>query len=444
MSAVERSPIADLFSERQTFELYLRIEVALARAEAELGLIPVQAAEEIAANVRLKDVDLASLRSQTQRTGYPIAPLVRQLTAMCGEHGKYLHWGATTQDILNTALAIQINSALGFFQTSLLAIIRRFAALARAHRLTPMVARTFGGHALPITFGFKVAVWLSGLLRLHETLALLRSRPIPGEFSGVAGTLASLESRGLAVRHRLMALLELPEPMITWASQRDRVVEVTSYLANLCGALAKVAQDISDLAATEIGELAEPISGGKDASSTLPFKSNPVFCAQTMSSASLVSQYAIAVLSAMRQHNERSGEGLLEYEAVPLAFVHAERCIEKLLVIVLGLQVFTDRMAENLARTRGIILAERYMMALAPYIGRLRAHDLVHEACLLAVERREHLGAVLCGLPEVTCHIDRETIDRLGEPMTYLGNGLEMIDAVLATIPSEISSMETI
>ena len=363
---------------------------------------------------------------------------------MCGEDGRYLHWGATTQDILNTALAIQINSALGLLQASLVAIIRRLATLAREHRLTPMVARTFGSHALPITFGFKVAVWLSGLLRLHEALALVRSRPVPGEFSGVAGTLASLEGHGLAVRRRLMKLLDLPEPVITWASQRDRVVEVTCLLANLCGALAKIAQDISDLTATELGELAEPASGGKDTSSTLPFKTNPVYCAQVMSSASLVNQYVVAVLTAMRQHNERSGEGFLEFEAVPLAFVQAEKCVEKLLTVVLGLQVFPERMKENLARTRGIILAERYMMGLAPHIGRLRAHDLVHDACLRAVERREDLGAVLCDLPEVTSHIDRATIALMGEPMTYLGDGLEMIDAVLAMVPAEISSMETV
>jgi 3-carboxy-cis,cis-muconate cycloisomerase len=439
---VSQPPVAALFSEGRALELYLRIEIALAQAEAELGLIPVKAAEEIAARARLESLNRDSLRSQTERTGYPIAPLVRQLTTICGEHGQYIHWGATTQDILNTALAIQINAALRHLDSSLLAIIRQLAALAREHRTTPMVARTFGGHALPITFGFKASVWLSGVLRLRESLASLRLRPMPGEFGGVAGTLASLEGQGLAVRARLMKLLDLPEPPITWASQRDRVVEATNILANLCGALAKIAQDISDLAATEVGELAEPVSGGKDTSSALPFKANPVYCAQVMCSASLVNQYAGTVVSAMRQHNERSGEGLLEAEAVPLAFVHAEKCLEKLLIVVRGLQVFPDRMRENLARTHGIILSERYMMALAPHVGRLRAHDLVHEACLQAVQRRQDLGDVLCRLPEVTRHLDRKTIVHLGEPMTYLGNGLEMIDAVLAAVPSELSPLE--
>lgn len=236
-----------------------------------------------------------------------------------------------------------------------------------------------------------------------------------------------------------MELLGLPEPTITWASQRDRVVEATTFLANLGGALAKIAQDISDLSATEVGELAEPVSGGKDTSSALPFKSNPVYCAQVMSSASLVNQHAGTVVSAMRQHNERSGEGLLEAEAVRLGFPHAEKCLETLLLVVRGLRVFPERMRENLARTHGIILSERYMMALAPHVGRLRAHDLVHEACLQAVAHREHLGDVLSRLPEVTRHLDRKTIARLGEPATYLGNALEMMDNVLAAVPSDIS-----
>lgn len=439
---MSQSPVAALFSERNALELYLRIEIALARAEAELGLIPSKAAEDIAARAKPDALDVETLRAQTERTAYPIAPLVRQLTAICGESGQYIHWGATTQDILNTALAIQINSALPHLDDSLLAIIHRLAALVREHRTTPMVARTFGGHALPITFGFKVAVWLSGLLRLREALASLRSRPLSGEFGGVAGTLASLEGRGLAVRARLMKLLGLPEPVISWASQRDRVVESTSFLASLCGALAKIAQDISDLAATELGELAEPVSGGKDTSSALPFKANPVYCAQVMSSASLVNEYAGAAVTAMRQHNERSGEGLLETEVVPRLFVHAERCLAKLLLVVRGLRVFPERMRENLGRTHGIILAERYMMALAPHLGRLRAHDLVHQACLRAVEGDENLGDVLGRLPDVTRHLDRQTLAHLGDPMTYLGNALEMIDAVIAAVPSKPSPLE--
>jgi 3-carboxy-cis,cis-muconate cycloisomerase len=273
---VGQSPVASAFSERNALELYLRIEIALARAQAELGLIPVKAAEDIAARATFEALDLEHLRLQTDRTCYPIASLVRQLTTICGKHGQYIHWGATTQDILNTALALQINSALKSLESLLLSIIHRLATLAREHRMTPMLVRTFGGHALPITFGFKIAVWLSGLLRLRETLASLRLRPCRANSAVSSERLPSLEGRGLAVRARLMKLLALPEAMITWASQRDRVVEVTSFLANLCGALAKIAQDISDLAVTELGELSEPVSGGKDTSSALPFKMNPV------------------------------------------------------------------------------------------------------------------------------------------------------------------------
>jgi 3-carboxy-cis,cis-muconate cycloisomerase len=434
--------VAAIFSKRNALELYLRVEIALARAEADLGLIPAAAATQIASKAKLDSLDLDYVRAQTERTAYPIAPLVRQLTLICGDDGQYIHWGATTQDILNTALALQVNDAIPAIEKSLHALLGHLATLTRLHRGTLMVARTFGGHALPTTFGFKAAVWLSGLLRHSHALGALRSRPLPGEFGGVAGTLASLDGSGVAVRARLMELLGLREPLITWASQRDRVVEIVGCLANLCGSLGKIAQDISDLAATEIGELAEPVSGGKDASSALPFKGNPVYCAQAMTSASLVAQHAATAVLAMRQHNERSGEGLVEAGTVPQAFVEAERCLTKLCTVVAGLQVFPERMRQNLSCTHGIILAERYMMALAPRIGRLAAHDLVHEACHMAIERKLDLAEVLSGMPAVIKHLDRDRLMHLADPGTYLGNALDMVDAVLAAVPPNLSACE--
>lgn len=423
---------AEIFSESSVIESLLRVEAALAQAQAQLGIIPAEAARRIAAHARVEELDVPKIREQTRRTGYPVAPLVRQLTAACGEHGRYVHWGATTQDILNTALALQVNESLARLHAELRATMKALAGLARAHRDTLMVGRTFGGHALPITFGFKAAVWLSGLIRHAQRLRALRDRPLEGEFAGVGGTLASLGGRGLEVRAAFMQVLGLPEPLVTWASQRDRVVEITGFLAGLCGSAGKIAFDVSELSGTDIGELAEPVSGGKDASSTLPFKSNPIYCGHVMTAATLVGQHAGAVLAAMRQREERSSEGMLEYESVPQAFVQAERCLANLRIIVDGLQVFPERMRANLALTRGVILAERYMMALAPHLGRLAAHDLVHEACKAAVEQGIEVGAVLASMPEVTRHLDVATLAALGDPAGYLGDAHRMIDAVLA------------
>lgn len=424
--------VAEVFAESAALEACLRVEAELAHAQAELGIIPAGAAHTIAAHARIQELDIARIREATKRTGYPIAPLVRQLTAACGEHGRYVHWGTTTQDILNTVLALQVNESLAALDAQLHAIVARLAAIAREHRATLMVGRTFGGHALPITFGFKAAVWLSGMLRHAERMRGLRARPLEGEFAGVGGTLASLGDRGIEVRARLMRALGLAEAPITWASQRDRVVEVVFFLAGLTGSAGKIAQDVSELSGTDFGELAEPVSGGKDASSTLPFKANPIYCAHVMTSATLVGQCAASVLAAMRQREERSSEGMLEYESVPQAFLQAERCLGNLRTVLDGLQVFPERMRRNLSLTRGVLLAERYMMALAPHIGRLAAHDLVHDACEAAVGKGSDVGAVLAGMPEVTRHLDAAAMERLGDPAGYLGDAQKMIDAVLS------------
>jgi 3-carboxy-cis,cis-muconate cycloisomerase len=343
-----------------------------------------------------------------------------------------VHWGATTQDILNTALALQINECWALFISQLRELIDMMAVMAEDHRHTVMAARTFGGHALPITYGFKIAVWLSSLLRHAERFEALRQRPLEGEFAGVAGTLASLEGNGLAVRKRLMEILALPEPQITWSAMRDRVFERVAVIVGLTSTLAKVMQDVSDLCSTEIGELAEPSAGGKDASSTLPFKANPVYCAMGIARATLAARHLDAVLEGGRQHQERSGEGLLEFQALPQVFIHAGECVTIVLKIFRGLKVFPDRMRVNLRLTYGVVLAERYMMALAPTLGRLAAHDLIHEMCRKAVESRTQLEDVLASTPEVTRHLDRQTITRLADPGGYLGGAQDMIDAVIS------------
>jgi 3-carboxy-cis,cis-muconate cycloisomerase len=250
-----------------------------------------------------------------------------------------------------------------------------------------MAGRTFGGHALPITFGFKAAVWLSSVLRHAERVRAAVARPIPGEFAGAAGTLASLQEQGLAVRRAFMRRLRLPEPTITWAAMRDEVFVRVAALAGLTNSLAKIAQDIAELGSTEIGEVAEPHAGGKDTSSTLPLKANPILCAHTVAAATLVGQNAMSVLLAGRQRQERSGEALLELQVVGPAFIAAERCLDLAVLLLEDLQVFPSRMRRNLDGTRGVMLGERFMMALAPRLGRLQAHDLVHEACRAAIER---------------------------------------------------------
>jgi 3-carboxy-cis,cis-muconate cycloisomerase len=425
---------SEVFSEENTLELYLSIEAALAQAQADIGLIPRQAAERIRSQAHLQILDLTSLRQQTERTGYAVAPLVRQLTQACGDAGRYVHWGATTQDVVNTALALQINELTESMFRDLQRLSAALAGHVESHRDTVMAARTFGGHALPITFGFKSAVWLAAVLRHANRLKALQQTPMPGEFAGAAGTLASLGPDAILVRRKLMELLGLPEAAVTWASMRDEVFARVSAMAGLTNTLAKIAQDVAELSSTEIGELSEPNSGAKDTSSTLPYKSNPVLCAQIAAAASLVGQHAVTVLQAGRQHQERSAEGLLEIQVVGPAFRQAEKCILKSIQLIEGLQVFAQRMQLNLQATHGIILAERFMMALAPRLGRLQSHDLVHDACRLAVERNISLGSVLGQIPEVTDHLSAQALDALADPSGYLGIAAATCDRVLASV----------
>ena len=432
MTTVRRA--SDVFSEENSLELYLSIEAALAQVQAEIGLIPRASADQIRSQAHLRTLDLGSLRQQTERTGYAVAPLVRQLTQACGDAGHFVHWGATTQDLVNTALALQINevteSMFGHLQRLALALVEHV----KRHRHTVMAARTFGGHALPITFGFKSAVWLAAVLRHANRLKALLLSPMQGEFAGAAGTLASLGPDAILVRKKLMELLGLPEPAVTWASMRDEVFARVSALAGLTNTLAKIAQDVAELSSTEIGELCEPNSGAKDTSSTLPYKSNPVLCAQIAAAASLVGQHAVTVLHSGRQRQERSAEGLLEIQVVGPAFIEADKCILKSIRLIEGLQVFPQRMQLNLQATHGIILAERFMMALAPRLGRLQAHDLVHDACRLAVEKNTSLRSVLGQIPQVADHLSAQALDDLADPAGYLGIAAATCDRVIDSV----------
>jgi 3-carboxy-cis,cis-muconate cycloisomerase len=420
----------EIFGEAETLALYLGIEVALAHAQAEVGVIPEDAAREIERGATLDAIDVPRVRQEAQRTGYAVAPLVRQLTEACGDAGRFVHWGATTQDIVNTALALQVDEAFRGVLERVERLARALAALVRSHRHSVMAGRTFGGHALPITFGFKAAVWLSSVLRHAERVRAAVARPIPGEFAGA--------EQGLAVRRAFMRRLRLPEPTITWAAMRDEVFVRVAALAGLTNSLAKIAQDIAELGSTEIGEVAEPHAGGKDTSSTLPLKANPILCAHTVAAATLVGQNAMSVLLAGRQRQERSGEALLELQVVGPAFIAAERCLDLAVLLLEDLQVFPSRMRRNLDGTRGVMLGERFMMALAPRLGRLQAHDLVHEACRAAIERDVPLESVLAEIPAVVEVLSNAELQALADPATYLGSADAMCAAVLQQASSVI------
>tara|TARA_A100001037_G_scaffold306130_1_gene349427 strand:+ start:8124 stop:9449 length:1326 start_codon:yes stop_codon:yes gene_type:complete len=427
------NPLEVIFSERGQFERYLQFEAALAEAEAELGLIPEEAAREIVRVAVFETLDMNKLNSDTLRTGYPIAPMVRQLTAACRDDlGQFVHWGSTTQDVMDTGLVLQIRDSLIHIEDDLKQLARSLADLAQRHRDTLMVARTFGGHALPFTFGAKVARWLSSVCRHLERLEQLRPRVLVGEFGGAVGTLASFGTHGAKIRERLMSKLELAEPLAVWHAARDSVAECATFLGLVTSTLGKIGHDVTTLCTSDVGEVFEPVSGGRDASSTLPQKQNPVYSGRVVANARVVASHVSLLLEAARQDHERGPQGFIEKRTLPDTFVLTGETLVTTLHIIGGLRVDEERMRANLDASGGTIMAEAATMALSPHLGRLKAKDLVHDACERVGAESVDLVTVLGADPEVTQHLTPEQLARTMDPANYLGNVGEEIDRVVA------------
>jgi 3-carboxy-cis,cis-muconate cycloisomerase len=415
------------------------VEAALARAQARLGIVPQEAAAEISAAVAAvaanpDTLDLRRLSRETETVGYPTLPLVRQLAERAGAAGRWLHWGATTQDIMDTAVVLQVQGGLALIEADLAAVRGHLAGLARRYRDTPMAGRTHLQHALPITFGYKAAVWLAAFDRHAARLAELKQRVLTVQFGGAAGTLASLGpgEASLASRTELARELGLAEPAITWHVMRDAIAETVQFLALLGGSLGKIAYDVMLMAATEFGEAAEPFVAGRGSSSTMPQKRNPISCELILAAAKALRQHAGLILDAMVSDFERAtGPWHVEWIAVPESFGYAAGALHQAAFMLGGLIVDPLRMAKNLAMTHGLIVAEAVMMGLAPHTGRNEAHDLVYDACRLAIERDCPLLDVLIETPAVAGPLGAERLRALTDPANYLGAAQAMVDRVL-------------
>lgn len=422
-----------VFDDRALVQRYIDVEIALARAQARCGVIPESAAVAIARESRIERLDFDLLRRETDNVGYPILPLVHQLVHMCGEAGRYVHWGATTQDIMDTANVLQVRQGLELVEADLRYLRGILTDLALRHRDTPMAGRTHLQQALPVTFGYKAAVWLAMFDRHQQRLAELRKRVLVVEFAGAAGTLASLGEQGFAVQEKLADELGLAVPATTWHVARDGFAETINLLALITGSLGKIALDIMLLAATELGEVSEPFVTGRGASSTMPQKRNPISSELMLAAAKAVRQHAGLMVDAMVQDFERAtGPWHAEWIALPESFVLTAGALHQARFALGGLIVDTARMKQNLAMSNGLIVAEAVMMGLAPAIGRQPAHDLVYDACRVVNERGGTLADALCAMPAITSHFDRAAIDRLTDPANYLGLAPQMVDRAVA------------
>ena len=429
----------EVFSDRALVGRYVEVEISLAKAEAKCGVIPTEAAEAIAKCADASTLDFDVLRQETDNVGYPILPLVHQIAGQCGDAGRYVHWGATTQDIMDTAVVLQLREAFGDIEDDISTIRRTLADLSRRYRDTPMAGRTHLQQALPITFGYKSAIWLAMFDRHAERLQQLKPRVLVGQFAGAAGTLASLGQKGFEVQQALCEELGLAVPVSTWHVARDGFAEAINYLALVTGSLGKIALDIMIMASTEFAEVYEPFVKGRGASSTMPQKRNPISSELMLAAAKAVRQHAGLMLDAAIQDFERAtGPWHAEWIAIPESFVLTSGALHQAKFALAGLIVDEAQMAKNLDISRGLIVAEAVMMGLAPQLGRQEAHDVVYDACRHANEAHVSLQDALTANPRITSRIDRETIARLTSPRNYLGLAPQMVDRVLNSMRRDV------
>jgi 3-carboxy-cis,cis-muconate cycloisomerase len=423
-----------VFSDEARTAYYLEIEAALAKAQARLGIIPEKAAQEIVRQCRIENIDLARLKQQTERIGYPILGVVQQIVGLCADGlGEWCHWGATTQDITDTAVILQIRDALKLVEKDMQAITKSLADLSRRYRDTPMAGRSNLQQAVPLTFGFKMAALLAAMQRHRERLAQLRPRVLVGEFAGAVGTLASLGADGLKVQAELMKELGLGQPEIAWHTVRDRIGEVGCFLGLVTGTLGKISMDVKLLMQTEVAEVYEPFHEGRGSSSTMPQKRNPVASLYIHANAALVRQHVAALLEAAVADHERStGPWEIEWIALPEIFLLASGALAQTKHMVAGLEVDAKKMRANLDLTLGMIVSEAVMMGLGPHLGRQRAHDLVYDICRKVATTGEPLVDLLAKDPDISKHLTRAELEKMCDPAGYLGLAGEMVDRVLA------------
>lgn len=425
-----------VWSDENRTQKYLDIEAALARVQGRLGIIPAEAAEEIISNCVLKKIDMAKLAEQTQRIGYPILGVVSQINALCRDKlGEFCHWGATTQDITDTATVLQIREALEIVDNELTAISAAMAELAKRHRDTPMIGRSNLQQAVPITFGYKVAGLLSAIERHRQRLAEIRPRILVGEFAGASGTLASLEVGGLATQAGLMQELGLGQPDIAWHTIRDNIAEVGCFLGLVTGTLGKFSTDVKLMMQTEVGEVYEPFAHGRGSSSTMPQKRNPISSCYIHACISVVRQHVAALLDANVADHERStGPWEIEWIVLPEMFCLTAGALAQSRFVLEGLEVDEKRMRANLDLTNGLVVSEAVMMGLGPMLGREYAHDLVYDICRVAIKENRPLLDLLAENAEISQHMDRTALAKLCDPANYLGLSGEMVDRVLRRI----------
>ena len=423
-----------LFSDEGTTQLYLDVEAALARSQSKLNIIPKEAGEKITQVAKVEIIDWKKLEKRTSIVGYPILPLVEQLSEKVGgDFGQFCHWGATTQDIMDTADVLQIRKGLKLLSKDLRSISDALVNIIENYINTPMAGRTHLQHALPTSFGYKASTWLSGIDRHQKRLDEMKKRIFNVSFFGAAGTLASLgEDDGLKTQSALAKELDLNVPEVSWHSIRDNFCEVTGWLAMVGASLGKIAYDVMLMMQTETQEVAEPFLHGRGSSSTMPQKRNPISSEIMLACSKLLKENHASMLDAMVLDHERAtGQWHVEWHAIPNAFLVASSSFSSAKYLLEGLEVSPEKMKDNIYKTNGLIVAESVMMALAPKMGRQIAHDLVYDCCRVSIKKNISFIDTLLKNKEISNIFNKTDLLEIIDPSNYLGAAPAMAKRLL-------------
>jgi 3-carboxy-cis,cis-muconate cycloisomerase len=427
----------EVFCDQGRVQAMLDFEAALARAEARVGLIPVSAVAPIEAACSAGHYDFAALGEAIATAGNSAIPLVKalgkQIAAHNAEAERYVHLGATSQDVMDSGLVLQLRRALELIENDLAQLGQILATQAQRYAATPLAGRTWLQHATPVTLGMKIAGWLGAVTRSRQRLLELKPRLLVLQFGGASGTLAALGEQAMPIAQALSEELQLTLPDQPWHTQRDRVVEFGAVLGLIAGSLGKMGRDISLLMQTEAGEVFEPSAPGKGGSSTMPHKRNPVGAAVLIGAATRVPGLLSTLFSAMPQEHERSlGLWHAEWETLPEICCLVSGSLQQALLIAQGLEVDAARMTRNLDLTQGLVLAEAVSIVLAQRVGRDTAHHLLEQCCKRAVAEQRHLRAVLGDEPQVTAELTAAELDHLLDPAHYLGQAKTWVERAVA------------
>jgi len=432
-----------VFDDLALLQKWLDFEAALARAEASVGLIPQDAADEITRKAQAQLMDTTKIKEGIDKTIHPLVSVIWQLSEICdGDAGKYVHWGATTQDVMDTALILQIKDAFVIFENTIAELKTELIDMATTHRNTPIAGRTHGQQALPTTFGYKVAVWLAELHRHTIRLDQAKQRVLVGEFGGAVGTLAGLnesEIDAIAVQSALMEELGLDAPTIAWHTARDGIAEFTHILCMVSALMGRIAKEIIELQKQEIGELEEPFEMGKVGSSTMPQKRNPMLCESILTLARLCREKSSTAIDTLiyNEHERDWASFQMEWAFIPEVCVMTQGALEMTLRVISGLHVHPDRMLKNMNITHGLLLAERVMFALGEHLGRQDAHDIVYACAMEAIESETPFIDVLMKHSDVNNHLTIDNLSTLLDPTQYTGLAAQFVDQVLKEVEAE-------